>query len=106
MTEERMGYKVRIIVSPTKAIVTPANLLVNSGDIVEFKLVNSTTATLMFPEENLFNKSEQIVVLSSNSPEPLEVNPDIPPGDYPYSVFCDEINNFAKGNSAPRMIVD
>jgi hypothetical protein len=98
--EDEMEHEIVVIKSPKGYKVIPAVPLVSSGDtLVWCNLTGKSIEVLLpklFPQENRCSegKLEKVTIPAGSKP-----------GFYPYAVFSEEANDFAKGNSAPGVII-
>lgn len=102
-------HKVRIICNPSKNVVVPGYLIVNRTDSVEFKTVNNKDATIFIPtKKQLFEENKRVLDLDEahKYTATLTVQQNAPAGVYTYAVYCKESDDFAEGNSPPRMIIE
>jgi hypothetical protein len=107
-----------------KNIVWPPVVVLDGDDTVEFHAVN-TEATVFLKGALSFQgmaKRAELLEVPQRHILALKVKPNVrrknPPGGltpegtealagvYPYSVYCDEGNDFAEGNSSPIMIIE
>lgn len=98
--EDAMEHEIVIIKSPKGYKVIPPVPLVSSGDtIVWCNLTGKPIEVLLpkvFPAEGRCTdaRGEKVTIPKGSRP-----------GFYPYAVFSEEANDFAKGNSAPGVII-
>lgn len=102
--------KLRVIKRQGKCTVHPANLQVQKGETINFR-VFGTDATVFAPNDILIevgtNRPVQVLDLAHGGPgKDCIVNPKISDGAYPYAIYCKGVNDFAEGNSSPTMIVE
>jgi len=109
---------VKIFCEKYQGIVHPSPLFVTCEDSIEFKAIN-TALTIFFPKEKLFvdekpymkldpqqEKYPRVGKVTLKNKKALEnLNFKIP-GSYPYAVYCENMNDFAEGNSSPSMIIE
>lgn len=85
-------------------MIKPAEVLLGVGDQVTFYNLTGDRITVMFPDEKLFGKENDVLEINSDPADPLTVLEEAGLGSFPYSVFCHGINDFAQA-SLPRLIV-
>jgi len=88
----------------------PGRLGVKIGEEVIFEAENTNT-TIWIPNANeLFGtKGEYLIfdIKSGGESETFTVMQGLPEGkEYPYAVYCENSNDFAEGNTSPRMIIE
>jgi hypothetical protein len=115
---------VHIISYAGKNIVWPPVIVLDGGDTIRFRAVN-TDATVFFKgalsfegmqnDEEILKVPKKHVLAMKVKPKVLKKGPagglkpegtEAVAGVYPYSVFCSEGNDFAEGNSSPVMILE
>ena len=123
-TKVKKTETVYIISYSGKNIVWPPVIVLDGGDAVKFRAVN-TDAAVFFKGALSFEgmqNDEEILKVPKKHVLAMKVKPKVlkekPPGGlkpegkeavagiYPYSVFCSEGNDFAEGNSSPVMILE
>jgi plastocyanin len=85
-----------------RSFVVPGNITVNRGEEVTWR-AGKTDLVIFFPNERLLGTNK--IVVKSGDTKTVKVNEDIETGVYPYAIYTAEINDFAEGNSMPRMII-
>ncbi len=109
---------VKIFCEKSKGIVHPSPLFVTCEDSIEFKAIN-TAVTIFFPKEELFveenpyikldpqqEKYRRVGKVTLKNKKALESLDFEIPGAYTYAVYCENMNDFAEGNSSPSMIIE
>jgi plastocyanin len=91
-----------LIAKSGKFKVTPGHFHVDPGDTIRWRALG-TRAHIFFPKAGLFEC--RTVDLEPGEHRDLVLNPKAEAGIYPYSVFCDEPNEFAEGGSDPELII-
>ncbi|MBL7136264.1 MAG: hypothetical protein ISS81_06695 [Candidatus Marinimicrobia bacterium] len=87
----------------------PGRLGVKSGEEVIFEAENTNTTIWIPNAEELFGRGEHLVfdIESGGKSETFTVMPRLRIGkEYPYAVYCENSNDFAEGNTSPRMIIE
>jgi hypothetical protein len=95
---------IMIICRKSSAQVRPAQFIAKEKDNITFKAVRSDV-TLFFPNSALFGCSSARLD-SSNKREATLTVQKVQRDAYPYAVYCDDLNDFAEGNSSPEMIIE
>lgn len=83
--------------------VVPGHQHANIGDTVVWR-ARSTGLTLLFPNENLFG--QRYLTVRKGGAGTLRVRRVKRQRVYPYAVYCRSNNDFARGGTSPRMIID
>jgi len=100
----------RSVRKPRFAFTNPGRLHVKAGDSVEFGAENTNTTIWIPNAEELFGIREKPLIFdikSGGKSETFTVMQDLPEGkEYPYAVYCENSNDFAEGNTSPRMIIE
>lgn len=86
-----------------KSFVLPGHLHVKKSEVVELTALE-TSATLIFPNGNLFGTTQENI--NAGQSLQLTVNPQAESGSYSYSVITHQNNDLASGGSFPRFIVE
>jgi len=106
---EKLKHNVEIKCQNGKSLVIPGEIHVKRGDGVRFNAVN-TDISLFMPRKDILESSEshsiRIRSIKSGHSKTLKVRLDSHPDTYTYGVYCKENNDFAEGNSSPKMIVE
>ena len=95
----------------TEHVVLPGVLHVNSNDQITF-IASKSNITIFIPNaDRLFLQVEKNLRFPVNSGEVSETytvvyNKNEEPLVVPYAVFCENGNDFAEGNSSPKIIVE
>ena len=88
----------------------PGRLGVKSGEEVIFEAKHTNTTIWIPNAKELFgDKREHLVfdIKSGGKSETFTVKQGLPKGkEYPYAVYCENSNDFAEGNTSPRMIIE
>ena len=104
-----MPQRVRVIKRQNRCTIHPANLQIQKGDKVNFRVFGSD-ATVFVPNDLLLDRTGnpvQVLPLSDGvKSEDYTVKQGVTDGPYPYAIYCKEVNDFAEGNSSPTMIVE
>ena len=91
-------------------LANPGRLRVKSGEEVVFEAENTNTTIWIPNAEELFGiRGEHLIfdIESGGQSETFMVMQGLPIGkEYPYAVYCENSNDFAEGNTAPRMIIE
>jgi plastocyanin len=82
--------------------VTPADVVVATGDTVNFRNLTGGDISIQFSEECLFSKEKENVVKDATRPFPVQM---VQRGVYPYAVYCECTKDFAVGASMPIIII-
>ena len=99
----------RSVRKPRFAFTNPGHLGVESGEEVIFEAKNTNTTIWIPNAEELFGREEHLVfdIESGGKSETFTVKQGLPKGkEYPYAVYCENSNDFAEGNTSPRMIIE
>lgn len=88
--------------NPKRSFVVPGSIKVKRGEDVSWK-AGETDLVIFFPNERLLGTDK--ISVKSGETKTETVNENIKPGIYPYAVYTAENNDFAEGNSMPRMII-
>ncbi len=93
---------ITIATDSTGCTVSPGTLEVNTGD--DITIINQTddSASVLVANEKLFK--EHKFTIDSGSDKLLTVE-SVSAGDYPYAVFCRQIDDFAHASSMPIIVV-
>ena len=92
-------------------LALPGVLHVNNGDLVTFHATNSDVL-IFIPNANKLiknaGKNIQISIRAGGSSKGfrIDIGSNKTPLTFPYAVFCERGNDFAEGNSSPKIIVD
>jgi hypothetical protein len=104
-----MPHRVRIIKRQNRYTVHPANLQVQKGEQVNFRVFQSN-ATVLVPNDLLVDAAGAVVsaipLTAGVKSADYTVNSRVPDGAYPYAIYCKDSNDFAEGNSPPTMIIE
>ena len=88
----------------------PGHLHVKAGDSVEFGAENTNTTIWIPNAKELFgDKREHLIfdIKSGGKSKTFKVEKDLERGkEYPYAVYCENSDDFAEGNTSPRMIIE
>lgn len=85
-----------------RSFVVPGHITVARGEKVTWR-AGKTKIVMFFPNERLFNTEKIIIEAGEEKTE--TVNEKVEPGEYPYAVYTEGINDFAEGGSSPRMSI-
>lgn len=103
MKEDKVKNKIVTITRDGAACkVAPRALEVNPGDTVTFHNVTGKSVSLLMSDETVF---EEYRLKIEPKLKASTVVRDVPSGEYPYAVFCREIDDFAQASSMPIIIV-
>ncbi|MCK4297201.1 MAG: hypothetical protein KAX28_11165 [Candidatus Marinimicrobia bacterium] len=90
--------------------VNPGRLCVKSGEEVIFEAKNTTTTIWIPNAEELFENGEKHLIFdieNGDKSKTFKVEKDLERGkEYPYAVYCENSDDFAEGNTSPRMIIE
>jgi hypothetical protein len=87
-------------------VVEPGSVVAKKNDTITFKAHESDTK-IWFPKmEEIFGETNPFAVLSNKSVEKTIIKVVTKRETFPYAVYCSLSNDFAEGNSAPRIIID
>ncbi len=85
-----------------RAFVIPGNITVERGEDVTWE-AGETDLVMFFPNQRLLGIDK--IVVKSGETRTETINENIDSGIYPYAVYTAETNDFAEGNSTPRMTI-
>lgn len=113
MTTQRKSIPAKVTLIPKTSpkgrdsfkVSTPV-LTIHPGDMVEFKFEGCTNPVIMVPVENVFVEN-RVTDKNHKGIIRLDVRPDAPVTGkpFPYMVYSPDTDEFAEGNSPPRMIL-
>jgi len=103
MKEEKVKSKtVTIIKDKAACKVAPRALEAHPGDSVTFHNVTGKSVSMLMSDETVLDDNQ--LKIEAGQKESTVVQ-DVPSGEYPYAVFCREIDDFAHASSMPIIIV-
>jgi len=103
MEQDKVKNKIVTITRDGAACkVAPRALEVNPGDNVTFHNVTGKSVSLLMSDEMVFEKYR--LKIESKQKESTVVR-NVPSGEYPYAIFCRDIDDFAQASSMPIIIV-
>ncbi len=108
---------VRIINKRCTPYVVPPSIIVKPGDIVKFRSYDYPDIKLLFPRTEIFeDKTSFMIPLHDFAEAEVQIRDTAVSGVYSYAVYCEGRYNtrpefysgddFAEGNTPPRMIVE
>jgi len=83
--------------------VEPRESFVRIGDAVSFSNQTAASVSVLISKENMF--SVHRFRIGAREEQRMIVEESIEPGEYPYAVFCREIDDFAHASSMPIIII-
>ncbi len=99
---------VKIIIKKGVCKVEPGRCIAHRGDTVVFQAVN-TCGKITFPEAQPFGRlrpHKKVNARRRNKEWSLPVPLDAIPGEYEYTVYCEDTRRYAVAGSEPKMIID
>ncbi len=85
-----------------RSFIIPGNIIVERGEEVTWE-AGETDLVMFFPNQRLLGIDK--IVVRSGLTRTERINEKVEPGIYPYAVYTAETNDFAEGNSSPRMTI-
>jgi len=112
MHPERKLKPVKVVLATSNKerpfTVSEPRLVINPGDELEFIFEGCRNPTIMIPVSGVMQK--RIAVPRADEPGVIRMrvldNPDMSHNTFAYAVYSTEIDDFAVGNSPPRMVLD
>jgi len=109
-------HVIRVIWDGEKANVFPPTLYVRTGDTVYFYAKGSDMSVIIpkdllpvkgkTPRNSNLKFNEYFIEAGSHD-KPIKVKEKVEDRtDFPYAIYCEEANDFVKGNSPPEMIIE